>query len=88
MRLFVVVLVMAITASTRPWRLGHGTSGTPEKRKLMRDAPQSFTVGQVATVSTTRITPNLTVPIRTGHRATTRLAPNIPRAVVAIRRAA
>jgi hypothetical protein len=47
----------------------------------MRDAPQRFTVGQVATAYTTRITPNPTVPIRTGHRATTRLARNIPRAV-------
>ena len=47
----------------------------------MGDAPQRFTVGQVATVCTTRITQNLTVPIRTGRRATTRLALNIPRAV-------
>jgi signal recognition particle subunit SEC65 len=47
----------------------------------MRDAPQRFTVGQVATVCTTRITPNPTVPIDTGRRATTRLALNIPRAV-------
>ena len=47
----------------------------------MRDAPQLFTVGQVATAYTTRITPNPTVPIRTGHPATTRLARNIPRAV-------
>ena len=47
----------------------------------MRDAPQRFTVGQVATVSTTQITPNRTVPIRIGHRATTRWVRNIPRAV-------
>ena len=77
MRLFVVSWSWRSRHRLRPWRLGHGTSGTPEKRKLMRDAPQSFTVGQVATVSTTRITPNLTVPIRTGHRATT-LGPQYP----------
>jgi hypothetical protein len=47
----------------------------------MTDAPRHFTVGQVATVCTIRITPNSTVPIRTGHRATTRWARNIPRAV-------
>jgi hypothetical protein len=72
MRFFVVLLVMAVTASTQAMRLGHGTSGIPEKQKLMRDAPQRFTGGQVATVYTTRTTPNLTVPIPTGHRATTR----------------
>jgi len=50
----------------------------------MTDAPRHFTVGQVATVCTTRITPNLTVPTRTGRRATTSLVHNILRAVAAI----
>jgi hypothetical protein len=36
--------------------------------------------GRLWLASTTRITPNLTVPIRTGRPATTRLARNIPRA--------
>jgi hypothetical protein len=47
----------------------------------MRGARQRFTMGRVATVYTTRTTPNLTVPIRTGRRATIRWARNIPRAV-------
>ena len=85
MRLFVIMLVMAITASTQAMAFGPRHQRDTRKAEVNEG---SFTVGQVATVSTTRITPNLTVPIRTGHRATTRLARNIPRAVVAIRRAA
>jgi hypothetical protein len=69
MRLFVVVLALEVAVSTQAMAFGSHGRMTKKKR---RDAPQRFTVGQVATVCTTRITPNLTVPIRTGRRATIR----------------
>ena len=80
MRLFVMVLALAVAASTQAMSFGsHGRM--TKKAEANDDAPRHFTVGQVATVCTIRITPNSTVPIRTGHRATTRWARNIPRAV-------
>ena len=52
----------------------------------MMDVPPPFIVGQEAIVSTTRITPNRTSPIRTGRRAIILSARSTLRAVVAIRR--
>jgi hypothetical protein len=46
----------------------------------MRDAPRIIIVGWEAIVCKA-MAPECTVPIRTGRRATTRLARNIPRAV-------
>jgi hypothetical protein len=71
MRLFVVVLALEVAVSTQAMAFGsHGRM--TKKAEVNEGCPAAFYVDQVATVCTTRITPNLTVPIRTGRRATIR----------------
>ena len=68
--LFALVLALVLATSTQA---AHISAALCLSATLVAmDARQRFTVDQVATVCTTRITPNLTGPTRTGRRATIR----------------
>ena len=81
MRLFVVMLVMAITASTQAMAFGPRHQRDTRKAEVNEGCSAAFYRGSGGNLYTTRITPNLTVPIRTGHRAIILSARNILRDV-------
>ena len=87
MRLFVVVLVMAITASTQAMAFGPRHQRDTRKAEVNEGCSAEFYRGRVASIHN----PDYPKPYRPDPYWTPcdySLARNIPRAVVAIRRAA
>src|SRR6476646_3004698 len=79
MRLFVVVLALAVAASTQAMAFGsHGRM--TKKAEVNEGCPRIIIVGWEAIVCKA-MAPECTIPIRTGRRATTRKARKFPRAV-------
>ena len=81
MRLFVGVLALAVAASTQAMAFGPQRDARMiRKAEVNQGCPGGYFRGAGGNCIIIRQTDRIS-PIRTGHRATTRLALNIPRAV-------